>query len=300
MLPRSIVRGGIHRAVLCGGTGSPPNIEAMSRHVRKTGEPSAFSRVAPEAGLLLGAGRAILMQLAHPQIGEAIAQHSDFASNPLSRLMHTLGYIYALSNGNAEQQRTMIAYVNGAHRTVRGTRNEAEGTPAYSALDPRLQLWVAATLFDSARVIARQVLAGDGAHDEELYQQYSLLGEALQMPKDLWPATIQDFDQYLEQSLAALSTTGRTRQLAEDLFAARNAPWWIRACLPLMRDVTIAQLPALVRDQFGYELSKKVHRRNAVAIAAARMASRVLPTAIRHLPMRIMLRHVDRMTPGQH
>nr|WP_190263933.1 oxygenase MpaB family protein [Glutamicibacter nicotianae] len=69
-------------------------------HRNQSGENGQlFSRIAPEAGLLLGAGRAILLQLAHPQIGRAIAEHSGFAANPLSRLVHTLGYIYALSNG---------------------------------------------------------------------------------------------------------------------------------------------------------------------------------------------------------
>ncbi|MBM7769504.1 oxygenase MpaB family protein [Glutamicibacter nicotianae] len=267
----------------------------MGPNAGKTDGTTTFSRVAPEAGLLLGAGRAILMQLAHPQIGTAIAQHSDFASNPLSRLIHTLGYIYALSNGTAEQQRTMIDYVNKAHQDVRGTRNETAGTPAYSALDPRLQLWVAATLFDSARVIAEQILSDDLAHDEGLYQHYSLLGDALQMPVDYWPATLHDFDLYLEKTLATARVTDQTRQLAEELFTAPEAPWWIRAGLPLMRDVTIAQLPAAVREAFGFELGEKVLRRNNRTIAVVRFATRWLPRAIRHLPMKLMLRHVDRM-----
>jgi len=267
----------------------------MSRNAGKFNETPAFSRVAPEAGLLLGAGRAILMQLAHPQIGTAIARHSDFASNPLSRLMHTLGYIYALSNGNAEQQRTMIDYVNKAHQDVRGTRNDATGTPAYSALDPRLQLWVAATLFDSARVIAEQILSDDLAHDELLYQQYSLLGDALQMPAGSWPATLRDFDLYLEKTLVTMRVTGQSRQLADELFNATHAPWWIRAGLPLMRDVTVAQLPEVVREAFGFELSEKVLRRNNRTITFVRFATRWLPRAIRTFPMKLMLRQVDRM-----
>lgn len=267
----------------------------MSQSVGNSHEPSAFSRVAPEAGLLLGAGRAILMQLAHPQIGAAIAQHSDFASNPLSRLIHTLGYIYALSNGSDEQQRNMINYVNAAHQSVKGTRDKEQGIPAYSALDPRLQLWVAGTLFDSARVIAEQILSADLAHDDQLYRQYSRLGDALQMPEDFWPTSLQEFDQYLEKTLGTLKVTETTRQLAEELFIGRNAPWWIRAGLPLMRDVTIAQLPSKVREKFGFELSKKVLRRNAMVVASVRVATRVLPASVRHLPMKIILRRVDRM-----
>ncbi|MNW23920.1 hypothetical protein D3C74_06290 [compost metagenome] len=257
----------------------------------ENGEP--FSRIAPEAGLLLGAGRAILLQLAHPQIGRAIAEHSDFAANPLSRLIHTLGYIYALSNGTAEQQRKIIAHVDAAHRPIRATRDE--GRPAYSALDPRLQLWVAATLYDSARVIAGQILDEIKADQEELYLQYARLGEALQMPVDYWPQDLGGFEQYFAQNQAKLEVTNQTRALARELFEARNAPWWVRIGMPLMRDVTIAQLPAPVREGFGYRLTGKAAQRNARVIAVARAATRLLPRALRHAPMRLILRRVDKL-----
>ncbi|GGM00508.1 oxygenase MpaB family protein [Glutamicibacter protophormiae] len=267
-------------------------------------EPQPFPRdqlakAAPESALLLGAGRAILLQLAHPQIGRAIAEHSDFAANPLSRLLHTLGYIYALSNGTAEQQRTIIDYVDAAHRPVRGARDKATGAPAYSALDPRLQQWVAATLFDSARVIGSQVLpAWDHHASEELYRQYARLGDALQMPTHFWPETEAGFNDYFAGVTANLHVTDQIRKLADELFTGSRAPWWIRVALPLMRDVTIAQLPPRIREQFGYELTRRVELRNRVTVRAAWAASRIFPKAIRHLPMKLMLRHVDGMASG--
>ncbi|WP_159612478.1 oxygenase MpaB family protein [Glutamicibacter sp. JC586] len=267
----------------------------MDQDAKENEQTNAFSRIAPEAGLLLGAGRAILMQLAHPQIGLAIDKHSDFASNPLSRLIHTLGYIYALSNGTAEQQRTMINYVNAAHRNVHSPRDLVKKTPAYSALDPKLQLWVAATLFDSARVIAAQVLPGDIQHNEALYRQYTRLGRALQMPSTFWPATLGEFDQYVIQTQEKLCVNERIRALADELFTGRNAPWWIRWGLPLIRDVTIAQLPTGIREQFGFVLSRKIYRRNAAVIRVVRWATRILPVWIRHLPMRLMLRRIDQL-----
>lgn len=289
------IRGIIHTALLSEPSILTPKIRVMSHQGSESRGREQFTRIAPEAGLLLGAGRAILMQLAHPQIGQAIAEHSDFASNPLSRLIHTLGYIYALSNGTAEQQRKMIRHVDNAHRNVRGTRDLGKGTPAYSALDPKLQLWVAATLYDSARVIAAQVLPHEVEHDEQLYRQYAQLGDALQMPTDYWPSTLQEFDQYMNTTLASLKVTDQTRALANELFLGRNAPWWIRLGLPLMRDVTIAQLPRAVHEQFGFDLTQKVQRRNRVTVSFVRMGTRILPVRLRRLPMRMMLRRIDRM-----
>ncbi|HXU84971.1 MAG TPA: oxygenase MpaB family protein, partial [Verrucomicrobiae bacterium] len=44
-----------------------------------------------EAMLLLGAGpRALLLQLAHPQVAAGVADHSDFRGDPWARLDGTL------------------------------------------------------------------------------------------------------------------------------------------------------------------------------------------------------------------
>nr|WP_263281917.1 oxygenase MpaB family protein [Glutamicibacter nicotianae] len=176
---------------------------------------------------------------------------------------------------------------------MRGTRSN--GMPAYSALDPKLQLWVAATLYDSARTIAGQILEESKNEQEELYSQYARLGDALQMPGDYWPRNLSRFDEYFAQNLATLHVTEQTRALARELFEALNAPWWIRMGMPLMRDVTIAQLPASVREDFGYRLTGTAAKRNARVIAVARVATRILPRFIRHAPMRLVLRRVEKM-----
>ncbi|WP_313811290.1 oxygenase MpaB family protein [Glutamicibacter sp.] len=256
-----------------------------------------LAQVAPEAALLLGAGRAILLQLADPQVGRAIAEHSDFAANPLSRLIHTLGYIYALSNGSDEQQRAIIEHVNRAHAPVHGTRNKTSNEPAYSAFDPNLQLWVAATLFDSARALGAQVLpwwqevAGD-----QLYREYARLGDALQMPTEYWPEHEKAFNSYFAQRLTTLNVNESVKSQATELFRGQHAPWWIRLPLPLMRDVTIAQLPPRVRELFGYEITASVRRRNAAVIFSARAATRILPRFIRHAPARMILKYVQKMS----
>ena len=43
-----------------------------------------------ELALLIGAGRALLMQLAHPLVAAGVAAHSRFAEDPLGRLVRTL------------------------------------------------------------------------------------------------------------------------------------------------------------------------------------------------------------------
>ena len=249
--------------------------------------------------MLLGAGRAILLQLADPRIGTAVVRHSDFVENPLSRLHNTLSYVYALGVGTPAQRETVIRFVNAAHAPVHAPRDPASGTPAYSARDPKLQLWVAATLYDSAAVISRHTLpALEDAAEEQLYREYICLGQALQMPADYWPGDREEFRRYFQDTLGTLQVGPEVREAAEQLFLGRHLPWPVRIFLPLARDLTIALLPEEVRGLYGYELTATVRRRARLVIRLARWGNRLLPHYVRHAPKRYSLRRVDRGALG--
>ncbi|HLJ07244.1 MAG TPA: oxygenase MpaB family protein, partial [Acidimicrobiia bacterium] len=106
--------------------------------------------VAREGALLAGGARAILLQVAHPGVARGVAEHSDFATRPLDRLRATLGYVYGVTFGTPEESRAVAAMVTEAHRAVAGA--------GYRASDPELQLWVAATLYDTAVLIYERLL----------------------------------------------------------------------------------------------------------------------------------------------
>jgi uncharacterized protein (DUF2236 family) len=100
-----------------------------------------------EAMLLLGAGpRALLLQLAHPQVAAGVADHSDFRADPWARLRGTLRSYLAIVYGTRTAARDEIRRLNALHRTITG--------PTYHARDPDLSLWVHATLVDSTIVSA--------------------------------------------------------------------------------------------------------------------------------------------------
>jgi len=99
-------------------------------------------RVNREAALLLGGGRALLMQVAHPLVAAGVAEHSDFQRDPLARLNRTMELSLALTFGSREEVRAAARQINRTHERVSGI--------GYQALDPELLLWVHATLIDSA------------------------------------------------------------------------------------------------------------------------------------------------------
>lgn len=241
--------------------------------------PTRMRDISNEAVLLAGGARAILLQLAMPAVGAGVARHSDFTSDPLRRLRNTLTYLYVLVYGTSDEVTAIVGYVDRAHGPVRSAPGE-EGT-AYNAVDPQQQLWVAATLYDSALTVHEAVFGPLPADDAEaLYREYAVIGTALQMPAALWPASRADFARYWGESLASLRVNEEARGVAWDLLHPPTAPLWLRAAMPLVRFLTAGFLPRGVRDAFALPWSAGDERRFRLVV---RMLAAVYP----RLPLRL-------------
>src|SRR5437764_1004027 len=172
-------------------------------------------RVVREGALLAGAGRAILLQVAQPGVGRGVAEHSDFRYRQVDRLRTTLTYVYCMTFGTPEERSRISRIVTAVHRRVRG--------PGYSALDPELQLWVAATLYDTAVMLYEQWF---GVFDETtadaVYQQYRVLGTGLQVTPEMWPASRAAFREYWDHMIATIEVGDRSRQVCQDLLYPRK------------------------------------------------------------------------------
>src|SRR5271170_722788 len=109
-------------------------------------------RVHREAVLLLGGRRALLMQIAHPAVAAAVADHSDFKRDPFGRLRRTVETMFTLAFGTPADAQAAYRRVDSVHGRVRGEIPAPTGTTAapYDARDPELLLWVQATLIDTA------------------------------------------------------------------------------------------------------------------------------------------------------
>jgi len=245
--------------------------------------------------LIAAGGRSILLQLANPAIGHGVANHSDFASRPQDRLKNTLSFVYAIAFGTPEDAVIATRRVNHAHIPVQSPGSET--TPAYSAYTPQLQLWVAATLYDSA-VLMHELVYGPLSDQlaDEFYEEYRKLGAALQVPPDLWPESRSAFRGYWDECLQSLSTDAATRAVAHELLHTRTAPLWMRAGLPLGRLMTAGLLPPHVREMFELPWSAKRQRRFDRALRLTRAVYPSLPRGIRHWPKNHYLRTLREST----
>lgn len=230
-----------------------------------------------EGSLVLGGGAALLLQLAHPTIAHAVAQYSGFARDPMRRLRHTLGYVYAIGLGTPEVATAAAGAVDRAHAGIPGAR------------DAEPQLWVAATLYEvGMRVHDALYRPLPEAIADEVYEVSGHFGTSLQVPAGLWPATRADFAAYWERMLPALAVGEEARALAAAILrpARGTVPWWVRAALPLGRLMTAAWLPGGVRDAYGLP---RRPRREGAALALVRVLVRLTPRRIRQLPSRLLL-----------
>jgi uncharacterized protein (DUF2236 family) len=239
--------------------------------------------LAAEAVLIAAGGRAILLQLADPAIGHGVADHSDFTSRPLDRLHGTLTFAYAVAFGTPADVRAVTRRVNGAHAPVQGSGSP--DSPAYNAFDPELQLWVAATLYDSAVTAYERVFGTmESGVADRLYAEYATLGTALQMPAELWPTTRSAFAAYWNDRLAQLRTDAATRAVATRLLHPTTGPPLLRAAMPLARLVTAGFLPARVRELFDLPWTARHQRRFDAILRITAWIYPKLPKRLRHWP----------------
>ena len=88
---------------------------------------SMARRVNREAVVLLGWGRAILFQVAHPLVAAGVAEHSDFrggALNYVRRTRHTVRAMLGLTFGSAEEIQARADRINTIHTRVHGILRE--------------------------------------------------------------------------------------------------------------------------------------------------------------------------------
>ena len=157
---------------------------------------SVIRRVNLEPAILFGAGRALMLQLAHEAVAQGVEDHSDFKGNPFKRLLGTLEATYAVVYGSEELARGVGRRIQWIHDFVVG--------PTYKANDPANLLWVHATLCDTAlrchlELVGAAVRGGPGGllpGDEAGGRWPSAC------PLDAQPATLADFRAYFDETVA--------------------------------------------------------------------------------------------------
>lgn len=119
-----------------------------------------------EPMLLLGATRALLMQVAHPLVAQGALDHSDFTTDPVGRFQRTVAWVTSVVFGTRQEAAAATREVHRLHRKVAGELPSSHSTAAwsagaeYKAQDRNLVLWVHASLVDSMLLTHDQMIGG--------------------------------------------------------------------------------------------------------------------------------------------
>lgn len=239
---------------------------------------SAVRRVQAEGILLLGGGRALLMQIAHPSVARGVDEHSNYATDRLSRLLGTLRPMYAITFGNRGQALAAARSVNLQHQSVRGE--------TYNARDPQLLAWVMATLIDTS-LFMHDRLVGTLPRGvrQNFYKEMREVGGLLGMPRSALPPDFEDFRRYMGTTLTSLEVTDTARAIARRLFTSGALTWPVIAPARLL---TAGWLPYPLREQFLLSWGKNHERALKVFEAGARLLVPRVPQRLRRPPWFLM------------
>ncbi|MCC6176639.1 MAG: DUF2236 domain-containing protein [Chloroflexi bacterium] len=257
---------------------------------------SVVQRINGERLAILGWGRAVLLQFAHPLVAAGVADYSGFRASPrhkIERFQRTRAAMLTFTFGTPEQAQQTARAIDAIHGRVSGQLHEQVGRfPSghpYSARDPELLRWVHATLIDST-LLAYQTLveplssAETDRYCAETRPTTALLG----VPVEVLPATYAELHTYLEEMYrSGQIVVGPTaRMLCRALF--HGAPGLAGLVdLPLRVPyalVTAGLLPPVIRAAYGFNWSPAQQTAFDLGTAACRRIAPHLPARARQWP----------------
>jgi uncharacterized protein (DUF2236 family) len=260
--------------------------EAAAGPVEGIFGPASLSwRVDREAAVFLGAGRALLLQLAHPWVAAGIAEHSRTLADPIGRFHQTFNTVFTMVFGTLDQALAAARRLHRRHAAVTGilpwTAGRFEGGSVYRANEVSALRWVHATLVESALLTHDLVLPALTGSEREQYWTEARLFAALfgLRPTDL-PSNWTSFTAYNEAMSRSdsLTVSPAARQIAEQILSGRvtglRVPRWYLA-------LTAHLLPERLRGEFGLSFGERERRSMNLALARIRRLYPRLPLRLR-------------------
>jgi uncharacterized protein (DUF2236 family) len=253
------------------------------------GPASRLWQVNRHAVLFAGAGRAALLQLAHPWVARAIEEHSAVARDPLGRFRRTFARVFAMLYGDLDAAFAAARAVHGVHAGIRGRLSEgseafAAGS-AYDALDLDALRWVHATLCETSVFIHERYVGPLSLREKESYYLESRRFAALfGLPSDALPASWPAFEAYNREmwSSPVLRVSGAARSLGRGLFQPQQ-----RALRPLFaayERFSAQLLPEPIRHGYGFGEPTRGARLASALLSTGFHAQERAPRSLRYLP----------------
>lgn len=256
---------------------------------------STVRRLHGERVVLFSGVRALLMQACEPLGVVGFEQHSIIFDDPRLRLQRTDERMSRIYFGTAAQAEQTGRVVRSMHERVRGITDEDYGPiPAgteYAASDPRLGLWVLASLADSALVYHERIFGSlDPADRDRYWTEYRRVGTLLGLPEDSMPVTCADLRDYIDGRLTdgSLWVSDERRERAKQMVLSTPFTGLRRAAITPLHEtiklISIGMLPKEIRRLLGFSWDPAREALLRSALLQLRLGSRFWPDPVRLHP----------------
>lgn len=227
---------------------------------------SPLRRLARPTATAFAGGRAILMELAHPAIAQAVAEFDHFREDPGRRASLTAKAFRDVIHGSEQEAAEVGQRLAAVHTRVHGV--------GYAATDPELLMWVHATFVDSLLCIGQRLHGRlTVAERSDFYRDAIAVGEVFGCSSSVQPTTFPEFRQYVDGMVGSLTVSDTGRNLARAVFWP-TVPASRKPLIAAYRVACFGTTPAPLRDQFAYPWNGVDAR---VFAAGTALAPRVAP-----------------------
>lgn len=167
------------------------------------GPDSVTWRIHAHPIVVVGGFRALMIQALHPLAMAGVAQHSDYAQNPLNRFRRTAQFMHHVVYSDTQTARDAAAHVNKVHKYIRGV-DPVTGRN-YDANDPELLLWVhcvaAHSCITAYDAFVREI---EPAERDRFFAEQVALAELVGVPRELVPDSAAAYREYFQRMLPSL------------------------------------------------------------------------------------------------
>lgn len=243
----------------------------------------------------------LVMQAAHPAVGDAVARYSVFKTEPWGRLFRTgfsmMRFLHGGRQGRKGQRakgQREAADLRALHAHFRGIQPDGK---SYQALDPRIFRVVPDT-FLAAALAFREAMGQPftDAEQQTLFREYQELCLLFGIPQSCLEKNLAAFRVYYDKLLLDTMTYNETvSYLLEEMM--KNGPriplplpqsWWQwlyrHTLYPVIRIFTLGFIDPRFRAKHGIAWSRADEKKYRRYLKVVRFIRRLLPRWLRYHP----------------
>ena len=225
-----------------------PDREKHARRIHETPGERLFADDRPirhvhaDHAMFIGGLRALLLQSLHPLAMAAVAQHSDYRTDPWGRLQRTSLFVGVTTYGTKADAHKAIDKLAHIHSYIHGTASDGR---AYRADDPHLLQWVHVAEVDSFLRCHRRY--GEKPLDD--YDGYvadmAVIARAMGVQDP--PETVRELDDRINAYRPELKGTQEAREAARFLLLKAPLPFVAKGPYAVLSATAVATLPVWAR-----------------------------------------------------